>query len=109
MQVPLDKSKESSFLIPKLDLPHARSDLFDWGCPSAVRLGFRIHIQANALTSLDSYDFGVVNDNFQVAASTQSASVNSATNIFIVPEPMTSVFLGSGLLAIGLLLRRKRA
>ncbi len=51
----------------------------------------------------------VVNDNFQVAASTQSASVNSATNIFIVPEPMTSVFLGSGLLAIGLLLRRKRA
>ena len=51
----------------------------------------------------------VVNDNFQVAASTQSASVNSATNIFIIPEPMTSVFLGSGLLALGLLLRRKRA
>jgi hypothetical protein len=50
----------------------------------------------------------VVNDNFQVAASTASASVNSATNIFIIPEPMTSVFLGSGLLAIGLLLRRKR-
>jgi hypothetical protein len=51
--------------------------------------------------------FNVV-DNIQVHASNASATLNSATNSFVVPEPMTSMLLGSGLLAFGLILRRKR-
>jgi hypothetical protein len=52
----------------------------------------------------------VAADSFHVGQGTGSASVGSATNIFVVavPEPMTSMLLPSGLFAIGLLLRRKR-
>jgi PEP-CTERM motif len=51
--------------------------------------------------------FNVI-DNIQVHASNASANLTSATNSFVVPEPMTSMLLGSGLLAFGLMLRRKR-
>lgn len=58
--------------------------------------------------------FNVV-DNIIVHASNASATLTNATNSFTmiasspVPEPMTSMLLGSGLLAFGLLLRRKRS
>jgi len=49
-----------------------------------------------------------VTDNIQVHATNASATLVDATNSFVVPEPMTSMLLGSGLLAFGFLLRRKR-
>jgi|SRR5580704_2041587 hypothetical protein len=49
-----------------------------------------------------------VTDNIQVHATNASATLTDATNSFVIPEPMTSVLLGSGLLAFGFLLRRKR-
>jgi hypothetical protein len=47
-------------------------------------------------------------DNIQVHATNASATLNSTVNSFIVPEPMTSMLLGSGLLVLGIALRRKR-
>jgi hypothetical protein len=49
-----------------------------------------------------------VTDNIQVHATNATATLTSATNSFVIPEPMTSVLLGSGLLAFGFMLRRKR-
>jgi hypothetical protein len=49
-----------------------------------------------------------VTDNIQVHATNASATLVDATNSFVVPEPMTSMLLGSGLLAFGFILRRKR-
>lgn len=49
-----------------------------------------------------------VSDNIQVLGLGGTAMLNSATNSFVVPEPMTSMLLGTGLLAFGLMLRRKR-
>ena len=55
-----------------------------------------------------------VTDNIMVHASNASATLTNATNTFtmirtvVTPEPMTSILLGSGLLAFGLILRRKR-
>ena len=49
-----------------------------------------------------------VTDNIQVHATNASATLTDATNSFVIPEPMTSVLLGSGLLAFGFILRRKR-
>jgi hypothetical protein len=49
-----------------------------------------------------------VTDNIQVHATNASATLVDATNSFVVPEPMTSMLLGSGLLAVGFVLRRKR-
>jgi hypothetical protein len=43
-----------------------------------------------------------------VHATNASATLLNATNSFVIPEPMTSVLLGSGLLAFGFMLRRKR-
>jgi hypothetical protein len=50
-----------------------------------------------------------VTDNIQVHATNASATLVDATNSFVVPEPMTSMLLGSGLLAFGFILRRKRS
>jgi hypothetical protein len=47
-------------------------------------------------------------DNIQVRAGNANATLLNATNSFVVPEPMTSVLLGSGLLAFGLILRRRK-
>ena len=49
-----------------------------------------------------------VTDNIQVHATNATATLVNATNSFVVPEPMTSMLLGSGLLAFGFVLRRKR-
>lgn len=49
-----------------------------------------------------------VTDNIQVHASNASATLNQTVNSFVVPEPMTSMLLGTGLLGFGLMLRRKR-
>lgn len=49
-----------------------------------------------------------VTDNIQVHATNASATLVNATNSFVVPEPVSSVLLGSGLLAFGIILRRKR-
>jgi hypothetical protein len=49
-----------------------------------------------------------VNDNIQVHATNATATLVDATNSFVVPEPMSSMLLGSGLLAFGVILRRKR-
>lgn len=49
-----------------------------------------------------------VTDNIQVHATNASATLLNATNSFVVPEPMTSMLVGSGLLAFGFMLRRKR-
>jgi len=50
-----------------------------------------------------------VTDDIQVQATNGAANLTSATNAFVVPEPMTSVLFGSGLMVLGLMLRRKRA
>jgi len=50
-----------------------------------------------------------VTDNIQVHATNASAILTDATNSFVIPEPMTSVLLGSGLLIFGFMLRRKRS
>ena len=49
-----------------------------------------------------------VTDNLQVHATNASATLVDATNSFVVPEPVTSMLLGSSLLALGFMLRRKR-
>jgi hypothetical protein len=49
-----------------------------------------------------------VTDNIQVHATNASATLVNATNSFVIPEPVTSVLLGTGLLAFGFMLRRKR-
>ena len=49
-----------------------------------------------------------VTDNIQVHATNASAILTDATNAFVIPEPITSVLLGSGLLVFGFVLRRKR-
>ena len=48
-----------------------------------------------------------ITDNIQVHATNASATLVSASNQLVVPEPMTSTLLGSGLLAVGFFLRRK--
>lgn len=53
------------------------------------------------------FTFDIVDD-IQVHASNANATLNQAVNSFVVPEPVTSMLLGSGLLAFGLMLRRKR-
>jgi hypothetical protein len=55
---------------------------------------------------LSSFD---VIDNIQVHATNASATLTDATNSFVVPEPMTAMLLGSGLLVFGFVLRRKRS
>jgi hypothetical protein len=50
-----------------------------------------------------------VSDNIQASSgSSGTSSLFSVTNSFTVPEPLSSVLLGSGLLALGFLLRCKR-
>jgi len=57
-----------------------------------------------------------VTDNIIVHASNATATLTNATNSFTMvsivtnpaPEPMTSMMLGSGLLALGFVLRRKK-
>ena len=49
-----------------------------------------------------------VNDNIQVHATNATANLVSATNSFVVPEPMSSMLLGSGLLAFGFILRSRK-
>jgi hypothetical protein len=55
-----------------------------------------------------------VTDNIIVHASNFTATLSNATNSFTMatvstPEPMTSMLLGTGLLALGFVLRRKRS
>jgi hypothetical protein len=55
-----------------------------------------------------------VTDNIIVHASNATATLTNATNSFTMvaistPEPMTSMLLGTGLLALGFVLRRKRS
>jgi hypothetical protein len=61
-----------------------------------------------AFTGSPLSTFNVV-DNIQVHANNASATLLNATNTFGVPEPMTSMLLGSGLLAFGFMVRRKRS
>jgi hypothetical protein len=50
-----------------------------------------------------------VADNIQASSgSSGTSNLFSVTNAFTVPEPLTSVLLGSGLLVVGFLLRRKQ-
>lgn len=46
-----------------------------------------------------------VTDNIQVHATNASATLVDATNSFVVPEPVTSMLLGSSLLVFGFVLR----
>jgi len=51
-----------------------------------------------------------VSDNIQLSSGTSgTASLTSVSNIFAIPEPLTSILLGSGLLAFGYLIRRRRS
>jgi hypothetical protein len=65
----------------------------------------------SAMTTLTGGPFDTINisDNFDVHASNFGATLLSATNTFATPEPMTSMLLGSGLLAFGFILRRRTA
>jgi hypothetical protein len=49
-----------------------------------------------------------VTDNILVHATNASATLVNATNSFVVPEPATSILLGSGLLAFFMLRRKRR-
>jgi hypothetical protein len=74
-----------------------------------LSLGFQTNPQT-IFTGTPAPPLSTINivDNIQVHATNQTATLNSATNSFVIPEPMTSMLLGSGLLAFGLMLRRKR-
>jgi hypothetical protein len=51
-----------------------------------------------------------VSDNIQLSSGTSgTASLTSVRNIFSTPEPLTSILLGSGLLAFGCMTRRRRS
>jgi hypothetical protein len=49
-----------------------------------------------------------VSDNLHVQANNATATLTDATNSFVVPEPMTSVLLGCGLLAGSFMFRRRK-
>jgi hypothetical protein len=79
-------------------------------CPGGVSLPtLSLAFMSQGPTSFPSTNGPLsITDNIQVHATNATATLTDATNSFVIPEPMTSVLLGSGLLAFGFMLRRKR-
>ena len=70
-------------------------------------IGLTLSAPSGGPVSLGNLSTFWVNENVQISGVAGSATLDSVTNSFVIPEPGTLVSLGLGLIAVGLARRKK--